>query len=99
MNEYREALDRVAFNFGLDCLDEALEQEEQDNLAHDISVLNELVERATPKKAILVNDYRGLVFECPNCHMEFRPTTVLGEVDWKGCPYCLQRLDFRSEEE
>ena len=58
----------------------------------------ELKERATPKKAILVHNYDGLVFECPNCHMEFRPDTIINHVKWKGCPYCLLNLDWGEEE-
>lgn len=62
------------------------------------SILQNLVERATPKEANLRSNYDGLVIECPCCHEEFRPETVMGYVQWKGCPYCLQELDWSEVE-
>lgn len=52
MNKYEEALNRIAFNFGLDCLDENITEEEQDNLAKDITLINKLAEKEIPKKPI-----------------------------------------------
>ena len=60
--------------------------------------IQELVEKATPKKAILVHDYDGYVYECPKCHNEFRPDYIMYTVKWNGCPYCLQALDWSDEE-
>lgn len=45
MNEYQKAYDRLAFNFGLDCLDEKLYPEE----VEDFELFRELVEKETPK--------------------------------------------------
>ena len=64
-----------------------------------LSQLTELVEKATPKKAILVHDYDGYVYECPNCHEEFRPNYILDNITWKGCPFCLQALDWSEEDD
>lgn len=61
--------------------------------------LQKLIEKATPKKAIFVHDYDGYVYECPNCHMEFRPDYIMNHIKWNGCPYCLQKLDWGEEDE
>lgn len=59
----------------------------------------ELVEKTTPKRAILMHEYDGYVYECPNCHEEFRPNYILDNITWKGCPFCLQALDWSEEDE
>lgn len=64
-----------------------------------LNMLQELVEMATPKTAILTHDYDGYVYECPNCHMEFRPDYIMNTVKWKGCPYCMQRLYWSEDDE
>lgn len=67
------------------------------NSVDNVKIENTL-DKATPKKPILVHDYDGLVYECPICHEEFRPDTIMNHVKWKGCPYCLQKLDWSDEE-
>ena len=62
-------------------------------------LINEHFENATPKKAILVHEYDGYMYECPNCHEEFRPNYILDNITWKGCPFCLQALDWSEEDE
>lgn len=74
-------------------------QESKQMLEQLINEHFELVEKATPKKAILVHDYDGYVYECPNCHEEFRPNYILDNITWKGCPFCLQALDWGKEDE
>lgn len=56
--------------------------------------LQELIDRTIPKKAILVSDFNGYVYECPICHQDFRPNYFLNHIQWKGCPYCLHELDW-----
>ena len=69
MNKYEEALNRIAFNFGLDCLDENITEEEQDNLAKDITLMNELVVTCKvgkdeyKKNYIYLNEYTMYVVE------------------------------------
>lgn len=79
MNKYQKALN-------------TLRKEYLNNESKECDLLQELVDKATPIKAIIVHDYDGFVYECPNCHMEFRPDTILGNPKWEGCPYCLQKL-------
>lgn len=58
------------------------------------NTLQELIERDTPKKPIFISDYDGFVYECPVCHMDFRPDFIAEHIKWEGCPYCLQKLDW-----
>lgn len=105
MNKYKEQLETlIRSDIKLHIYknqDEIIESHQPtifDFFHKELFSLQELVERETPKKAILVHNYDGLVFECPNCHMEFRPDTIMNHVKWKGCPYCLQNLDWSDEE-
>lgn len=99
MNEYQKAYDRLAFNFGLDCLDEKLYPEE----VEDFELFRELVERETPKK-IQFNvpqqpflrkkygknaRYDGI---CPNCHKSVYP-------GYKYCTNCGQKLDWGEKDD
>ena len=53
-----------------------------------------LIGNSDKKKAILIHDYDGYVFECPECGNDFRPSYILNKITWKGCPYCLTELDW-----
>ena len=95
MNKYENAIDVVARY----CSDVRSGVTPRMILTNELDILMELVEKATPKKAILVHDYDGYVYECPNCHMEFRPDYIMNHVKWNGCPYCLQRLLWGEDDE
>ena len=63
-NSYKESIDRLAFNFGLDCLD----GKEDQSLAEDISNMTELLNEyeklkiALNKACTLIDDITG---SCP----------------------------------
>ena len=105
MNKYEEALNRIAFNFGLDCLDENITEEEQDNLAKDITLMNELVEKEIPKKPnidYVIDDTYCFCPVCGNIIIEKRMlNTVSSDLFKKSnsfCSQCGQAIDWRDEE-
>lgn len=98
MNKYQKALSLVIELIEIDNGCAGIFFKYNGEMFEAIDILKELVEKATPNKPILVHDYDGLVFECPICHEEFRPDTIMNHVKWKGCPYCLQNLDWSEEE-
>jgi len=105
MNEHKEALNRIAFNFGLDCLDEALGEEEQDNLAKDITLMNDLVEKTIPKKPNIDYVIDDTYCFCPVCgHLIIELKLINsanGNLFKKGnsfCSACGQALDWSEEE-
>lgn len=105
MNKYEKALDELSAcamkkTYDYDYDDNLIvdyEYLEDEELGEFVKPLQELVDKATPKKAILVHSYDGKVYECPNCHMEFRPDYIMNHIKWNGCPYCLQKLDWSEE--
>lgn len=89
MNKYKESIDRIAFNFGLDCLD----GKEDPTLAEDISNLQELLEKymqlnnAVTKLSNLLDSYDI----CPYCPYD------MCDGQWEvpgGCDHmCTERTD------
>lgn len=74
-------------------------------LTNELDILNELVEKATPKKPeikelIRKDNYRDgtniprFDWWCPNCHLEH----ISGN-DINYCPTCGQALDWSGEDE
>lgn len=109
MNKYQDALDRLK-HINLDLILEKLGHEVADEvsdygmcnypnleMSYDIDAIQELVDRATPKKCEekeqIVNGISIIHAVCPNCGIE------IDEFEhFKGCPYCLQALDWSDEE-
>ena len=65
----------------------------------DVDTLQELVEKATPKKPIItIDEYGTRLGKCPNsnCNHEY-----LGEgiYEFKHCEECGQALDWSEEDE
>lgn len=93
MNKYQEALSSVLFTMHNRVKPKALGRCEDSNL----DLLQELVDRATPKKCEekeqIVNGISIIHAVCPNCGIEIDEFEHL-----KGCPYCLQALDWSGEE-
>ena len=94
MNKYQKSLNRIAFNFGLQCLDDY----DDPQLADDIANLTELVNKATPKKPMMnvVNAW------CPNCNeavgRQFAIDGMRGVMCRGYCPHCGQALDWRDDQ-
>lgn len=90
MNKYTEALTSIYFTMHNRVKPKTLGHCEDKNL----EVLEELAERATPKKPD-VNINNGY---CPNCHQAFgleRTKEAMIRPRWFSfCPYCGQALDW-----
>lgn len=105
MNKYQEALE----NIGMIDLDKDSNGYDNPKYLKDFYYgeyceLQELVERATPKKPeikelIRKDNYRDRTniprynWWCPNCHLEHMSTNII-----KHCPTCGQALDWSDEE-
>lgn len=93
MSEYTEAISSIYFTMHNRVKPKTLGHCEDRNL----EVLEELVERATPKKPD-VNINNGY---CPNCHQAFgleRTRQAMLRPYWLSfCPYCGQALDWSEE--
>lgn len=83
MNKYQEALHQLR----------EIEQTEN-TWDENCEVLQELVERATPKKPV-ITIHNGF---CPNCHQAFgleRTKEAMIKPRWFSfCPYCGQAIDW-----
>ena len=93
MNKYTEALTSIYFTMHNRVKPKTLGHCEDKNL----ELLEELVERATPKKPE-ITIYNGF---CPNCHQAFgfeRTRQAMLRPRWFSfCPYCGQSLDWSEE--
>lgn len=105
MNKYKEALDEIK-NIVLDKSGDGYHTAKylQNFYFSSCETLQELVERATPKKPeikelIRKDNYRDGTniprydWWCPNCNLEH-----MSGNDFKYCPSCGQALDWRDEE-
>ena len=90
MSEYTEAISSIYFTMHNRVKPKTLGHCEDKNL----EVLEELVERATPKKPD-ITVHNGF---CPNCHQAFgleRTKEAMIRPRWFSfCPYCGQALDW-----
>ena len=90
MSEYTEAISSIYFTMHNRVKPKTLGHCEDKNL----EVLEELVERATPKKPD-ITVHNGF---CPNCHQAFgleRTKEAMIRPRWFSfCPYCGQAIDW-----
>lgn len=95
MSEYTEAISSIYFTMHNRVKPKTLGHCEDKNL----EVLEELVERATPKKPD-ITVYNGF---CPNCHQAFgleRTKEAMIRPRWFSfCPYCGQAIDWGANDE
>lgn len=95
MSEYTEAISSIYFTMHNRVKPKTLGHCEDKNL----EVLEELAERATPKKPD-VNINNGY---CPNCHQAFgleRTRQAMLRPYWLSfCPCCGQALDWSEDDE
>ena len=93
MSEYTEAISSIYFTMHNRVKPKTLGHCEDKNL----EVLEELVERATPKKPD-ITVHNGF---CPNCHQAFgleRTQRAMLKPYWLSfCPCCGQALDWSEE--
>lgn len=106
MNKYQKALDnliRVSCPRKVSCKECDFEKLCNSQAKRYIDTIQELVEKATPKKPqykelIRKDNYRDETnipiydWWCPNCHLEHISTN---EVNY--CPTCCQALDWSDE--
>ena len=64
MNKYEEAWKKIKYvtNYNVRAFDDDDEE---------IKVIQELVDKATPKKVIDINDIEFEMYECPSCHCKW----------------------------
>lgn len=110
MNKYQEALSeikKVSINI------RAIPKHYCDVICSQANILQELVDRATPKKPIEVTTlFEGwkkdalkngwIVLNpklCGNCKQETQWKRSVGENKWDYCPYCGQAIDWTNESE
>lgn len=99
MNRYQESFDRLAFNFGLDCLDEKLYPEE----IEDFKLFQKLVDKETPVTLEYEGDgYDGkgcMIYDTAICPVRERHFEVDYDEHSNYCPNCGQRLDWGDDDE
>lgn len=84
MNKYQEALNNIRFYCGHANYDGYLNPK----VFEELNIIQELVDKETPKKPIKIKiDYMEY-YACPNCKYTFE--------GFNRCTYCGQR--FRSDE-
>lgn len=95
MNKYQEALDHIIKcdreDGGISYLSDAYR--------NDISALQELVNRATPKKPIYkINRIGDYEYVCSSCGERF-PYTIncIDQHMYVYCPYCGQKADWSDK--
>ena len=98
MNKYQEALEYLTEEARSNYFRKYVQtSKEKVTLFKSSEALQELVDRATPKKPnITINN--GF---CPNCHQAFglerTKETMLRPRWFSFCPYCGQHLDWSEE--
>ena len=58
-----------------------------------VEVVKQALEKQIPKKPIKYDDCEQFFIECPCCQKRFD-----SRLGYKGCPYCLQALDWSDTE-
>lgn len=83
MNKYEEALDNVSAEWGTS--------------DRDIDILQELVDRATPKKLVKYEELSCANYLCPICENAYGDN-VNNRKYIKYCPICGQKLLWGDEQ-
>ena len=86
MNKYQEALSNIRYYYAQS---QKYKKLQKYNAIRQLETLQELVERATPKKPIQKAAGRTV---CPNCER-----SIAREVSPRYCIVCGQRLDWSEE--
>lgn len=101
MSKYQEALDEIGMQVNKayidSCYEKATKQsmrKVEDIVGVNIKILQELVDKATPKKTIKRG--RGC---CPNCGENLLGGHDLGQEWIKHCFNCGQKLDWSEDDE
>lgn len=94
MNKYVEALSSIRFSFGMRAKPKYVYESEKENF----DILEELVEKATPKDPPFYQNYdlKKEFWECPTCGSFLCEN---GEECGHGgyCEHCGQRIGFEEE--
>ena len=112
MDRYQEALERIIVNFCctcdiFDCEKDKLKKIHYDcPFLEDIYILQELVDKETPKKPVIKKFKESEHYICPNCknhkfgildYGEYKNEFRKGSNLTLYCPNCGQRLDWSEE--
>ena len=91
MNKYKEALLSIKFSLGMRVKPKYVYESEKENF----DILEELVEKATPKKGILkYDDFGDGTLCCPNCKNPIINVWNKRNYKPKYCHCCGQRIDW-----
>ncbi len=89
MNKYQEALNNVKRVY--------IESDHYDE--EDIRLLQELVDKATPKKPIEKELWHGgIASKCPECGYCLTNSMLPCDTQYKFCPDCGQKIDWEETE-
>lgn len=103
-NKYDEALDRIAFNYGLSVLDDETNDILDAKFNNDVKVIMSLIKKETPMKPIktirnrhewsedIINLYEAIT--CGKCFYELQE-----ERTFNFCHQCGQKIDWGDENE
>lgn len=92
MNKYQEALNIFCEQNIFNCIS-------KDILNENYLILQELVDKATPKKLVKEVDGRWARYFCPCCNKEIESAFDNRIVNkWKHCYECGQKLDWSEDE-
>lgn len=88
MDKYKEALDNICFYCGHANCDEYLNPK----VFEELNIIQELVEKATPKKPIrFIDKFYVSPYKCPVCK------TIPHTCNQKYCDECGQALDWSKK--
>ncbi len=104
MNKYQEALNSIIWR--LTSHEEDLEL--RPTAKEDIAILQELVDKETPKKPIekIISDaydydgqgtFKNKIIQCPNCEFELYNEYECIDYTFNYCPNCGQKIDWSDE--
>ena len=105
MNKYQEAweniLNRRESLFELNAFTVKqilLEVPTQTPMTDEVNLIQELVDRATPKKPIVRANNSVVGFEdlCPNCGAHLL-TSFISKADYQNCHKCGQKFDWENK--
>lgn len=95
MNEYQKSIEVIDTLLHLMCGEEREDgyKPTMEEMSKSMYLLQELVERATPKKLVATRHTR----RCPSCNRQMSDINN-AHPNMKFCPTCGQALDWRDEE-
>ena len=92
MTKYQEALNKLVKHIDFPNSPQRAFDSSKDEPRKYYIALQELVDKATPKKIIQKQVKHWIDYHCPSCNHKLRRDT-----QYKYCPHCGQALDWSDE--